>query len=565
MTPSATKKTKKTTAAPAPLDLPPFLKTRVLPHDEALKRTLRSGRSVMTGFATSEPHTFYAAAWDHIRRERLRNLQFVNGLVLTPHRLFVGSALKRKGLFHGVADGISVSLFAQWARALNQATRKVDSLAALITHYKRLQKRNIVFRCGFLSPALNGIIPDIPVSRMLYPEYIGRNTSRMGITDMQFVHFPDAAQTLCLDDAGASRTHLFPLVMTPPDADGFLSHGPCAAINPTLLEHVAEACDQDVLLYVNRNLPFTRGYNEAANTIHVDRLRRLAECGRLFVVEDEGPVAALPAGAFDKPLPTELAIAQHVVNHVESRPDRTRGRALQVGFGGTGVLAVRGLRQSSWTGRAYTEMLEPFMLELFESGKIAGSHFIESDGRRTMLDGRIVCTFAVGMQGGDFYGRLDRNPAIILAPSHRVVVPEAFHGGLGINNCLAIDFHGHVNTSARDLNHYSGVGGGACILRGLSRGGISYLCMKSTHTTPEGQVRSSIFPFMPRGTPVCYTGPDMMGGREGSESWLVTEHGIARLSGRSQSEFIAALVSVAHPRFREMLKRSAWKHYRVKV
>ncbi len=548
-----------------PRSLPRHLASRRMTNDEALKKTVRSGRSILAGFATSEPTTFYSSLWDHIRREKLQDIHVVNGLVLTPYKLFVGSALNRKGLFHGWADDHSMSPFAQWARTINQATRKFDSLASLIAHYKRLQKRRIVFRCGFLSPPVNGIIPDIPMSRMLYPDYIGRNTSRMGITDMLFVHFPDAFDAMAMDDRGNSKTDLFTLVMTPPDAKGDMSHGPCSAMNAPLLEHVLEACDQDVLLYVNPNLPFTRGYIDAPNTIHVDAFRKLSAAGRLFVVPDDAPVAALPAGAFDKPLPTELAIAQHVVNHIEANRDRTCGRALQVGFGGTGVLAVRALKESSWHGRGYTEMLEPYSLDLFESGKIAGSHFIEKDGRRTMLDGKMVCTFTVGMKGDDFCRRIDNNPAIIVAPSHRVVVPEAFYGGMGINNCLAIDFNGHVNTSARDRNHYSGVGGGATILRGLSKGGISYLCMKSTHTTPEGELRSSIFPFMPRGTPICYIGADMMGGRECSQSFLVTEHGVAQLSGRSQSEFIKALISVAHPRFREFLKRAAWREFRVKV
>jgi acyl-CoA hydrolase len=545
--------------------LPKVLNDCLLPNDEALKKTVRSGRSILAGFATSEPCTFYSTVWDHIRREKVQELNFVNGLVLTPYNLFVGSALKRKGLLHGVADELSVSLFAEWARTINQATRKFDSLASLIAHYKRLQKRKIVFRCGFLSPAMNGIVPDVPMSRVLYPEYIRRNTSRMGITDMVFVHFPDAADNMALDERGNSRTHVAVMVMTPPNANGEMSHGPCSAFNSTVLDHIVESCDQDLLLYVNAAYPFTRGYEDASNTIHVDRFKPLAKAGRLFVVEDDGPLPALPAGAFDKPLPTELTIAEHVVNHVEANKDRTHGRAVQVGFGGTGVLAVRKLKESSWTGRAYTEMLEPYMLDLFESGKIAGSHIIEKDGRRTQLDGRIVCTFTVGMKDSDFYRRIDNNPAVIVAPSSRVVVSEAFAGGMGINNCLAIDFNGHVNTSARDRNHYSGVGGGAAILRGLAKGGISYLCMKSTHTTPEGETRSSVFPFLPRGTPVAYTGPDMAGGREGAVSYLVTEHGIAQLSGRSQSEFIRAVISVAHPRFREVLKRAAWREYRVKV
>jgi acyl-CoA hydrolase len=545
--------------------MPQFFRDCIRTPEDALRRTVRSGTRILTGFATSEPVTFYTTVWDFIRKEKVRDVAFRNALVLTPYKLFLGSALKSKGLLPGVADGLSLSLLASWARAINAATRKVESLEALIRHYERLKRHKVTFTSGFMSPVLNAVIPDTPMTRLMHPEYIGRNTSRLGLCDMQFLHFVDAADAMGFDPEGAIRADTFVAVMTPPDAEGLMSHGPSAACNGEILERILDRRDADVLLYVNPNYPFTRGLPDAPNTTHVDRFRDLAAAGRLHVVLDDGPVPAIPASRFDKPQRSELAIAEHVVNHMEANAERTHGRSLQVGFGGTGVLAVRKLKDSSWHGRCYTEMLEPFMLDLFESGKIAGSHIVERDGRRTMLDGKIVCTFALGTQGGDFYRRIDDNPAIVLAPSSRVVIPEGFFYGIGINNALAIDFNGHVNTSARDRNHYSGVGGGAAIVRGLARGGISYLCMKSTHTTPEGELRSSIFPFMPKGTPVCYTGPDMCGGREGARSYLVTEHGIAEMSGRSQADLIRALISVADPQFRTFLKRAAWREYRVRV
>lgn len=548
-----------------PSKLPRFFQDCVVTPEEGLRKAVRSNTQILTGFATSEPVTFFTQVWDFMRKEKIHDVRIRSALVLTPYKLFLGSALKSRGLLPGVADGLSLSLLASWARAINAATRKVESLESLIRHYERLKRRNITFTSGFMSPVLNAVIPDTPVTRVMHPEYIGRNTSRLGLCDMQFLHFVDAADAMGFDPDGNVRGDTFVAVMTPPNAAGLMSHGPSAACNGEILEHILDRLDADVLLYVNANYPFTRGLPDAPNTMHVDRFKALAEAGRLHVVMDDGPVPAIPASRFDKPQRSELTIAEHVVNHIESTGERTRGRALQVGFGGTGVLAVRKLKESSWSGRCYTEMLEPFMLDLFESGKIAGSHIVERDGRRTMLDGRIVCTFALGTQGGDFYQRIDDNPAILLAPSSRVVIPEAFFYGMGINNALAIDFNGHVNTSARDKNHYSGVGGGAAIVRGLARGGISYLCMKSTHTTPEGELRSSIFPFMPKGTPVCYTGPDMCGGREGARSYLVTEHGIAELSGKSQAEMIRALVSVADPRFHTFLKRAAWREYRVRV
>jgi len=253
------------------------------------------------------------------------------------------------------------------------------------------------------------------------------------------------------------------------------------------------------------------------------------------------------------------------VSHIEANLRYTAGRALQVGIGTTGVVAIRALCDSKWRGRAYTEMLEPFTLSLLEKGCIEGSHFIEADGRRTMLDGKIVCTFSFGEQGSDFYRKIDRNNAIVMAPASRVVISEAFYGGLGVNNCLGIDFHGHVNSAGRDRNHHSGVGGGALIHRGLTRGGVAYMCLKSTHRSADGELRSSIFPFLPQGTPISHIGPDMMGGRDGGRVFLVTEHGVAQISGLNQWDFIKALISVADPAFRPWLKREAWKEFRVAV
>lgn len=103
------------------------------------------------------------------------------------------------------------------------------------------------------------------------------------------------------------------------------------------------------------------------------------------------------------------------------------------------------------------------------------------------------------------------------------------------------------------------------INRRLAKGGVAYLCCKSTHTSPKGELRSSIFPFLPSGTPVSLIGPDLMGTHAGAHVYLATEHGIAQINGRSQSHFIRALISVADPQFRGWLARRAWEEFRVSV
>ena len=559
---------------------PAFFKKCLRSNDDALKQYVRSDTTIASGFATNEPHGFYDRLWDFIEREDIHDLRIRQALFMAPHRLCLGDALQSRGMFADLAEteiskekflGLpiqqTVSILSNVARAANGITRKVEGLKRLTDHYRRLQERRITFASPFIGQATNIVIPSNAMTRLMCPEFVGRNTTRMGVTDMQSIHFPDAIDAMAYDPDGRPLIDTFVAITTPPNADGYMSHGPANAANGEAVARIAERTNVNLLLYINGRYPFTRGYTAPGtdNTIHVNDLAKLAEAGRLIVVEDDGKIPALPADSFANPSPDELKIAENAVNHIELNKHFTYGRAIQVGIGGTGVLVIRALKDSSWHGRSYTEMLEPFTLDLFDSGKIKGSHFIETDGRRTQLDGKLVCTFTIAEENSGFYERIDNNPAVVLAPASRVVIPAGFVGGLGVNNCLAVDFHGHVNSGGRFTNHHSGVGGGAVIHRGLLDGGVAYLCLKSTYRTQDGKLRSSITPFMERGTPISHIGPDLMGGRNGARAFLVTEHGIAQVSGRTQSEFIRALISIAAPEFRDWLAREAFEQFRVRV
>ena len=543
---------------------PDWFAACVMSHDEALKRTVKSGTTLASGFATSEPHTFYQKIWDHVQAEDLHDLNFRQGLFMAPHKLCVGAALSATGFFNGWSEWFEgYPTLSKTFKTLNDSTKKLDGLKKLINHYRELRERRITFTSPFIGPATNMIIPPNPVVRMFYPEFSERNTTTMGITDMQNIHFPDAVDSMAIDPDGNPLINLCVVVLTPPNEAGEMSNGPANGANTEIIEKILLHRNIDLLVYINAKYPFTRGYSFSPNCFHIDQFRELARAGRLFVVEDDGKIPSMPANALANPAPDELAIGANVANHIELNKRYTYGRAIQVGFGGTGVLAIKALKDSSWTGRSYTEMLEPFTLDLFDAGKIAGSHFVEIDGRRTQLDGKLVCTFTICEENSDFYSRLHNHPGVLISAASRVVIPEAFHYGLGINNCLGIDFQGHLNSGGRDHVHYSGVGGGATIMRGLSRGGIGYLCLKSTHTLPDGSSRSSVFPFLPRGTPISCIGPDLMGGREGARFFLVTEYGVAQLSGQSQHNLIKNIISVAHPDFRDELKKQAYEYFRV--
>jgi len=543
---------------------PKFFSDCITTHEEAMNKLVVSGVRLGSGFAVSEPYRFYHDLWDHIQREDLTDISIRQSMFMGPHRLCVGDALRAAGMFGGVAKN-APGFLKGVVRQADAATKKIDGLRKLIEHFRELEERRIHFVSPFMGPAENMVIPDNRLTRLLAPEYVGRNRSRMAFADMQIVHFPDGVAAMARDAQGNPLYDVLVLVMTPPNAEGYLSHGPGNGGNGAMLAMSLDDERVKILLYVNQTYPFTYGYNEASNHEHIDHFKSAARQGRLTVVLDDTPAPALPAGSMDHPSTDELAIAENVVNHMEVYREFTYGRAIQVGIGATGVLAIKKLLDSGWTGRSYTEMLEPFTYKLYEAGKIQGSHFIELDGRRTELDGKMVCTFTMGEQGSDFYQKLHENKNVIIAASRRVVIPEAFYGGLGINNILSLDFQGHVNSGGRDKNTYSGIGGAAMIIRGLAQGGVSYLCLKSTHRTPEGKLRSSIFPFLPTGTPISVIGPDIFGTRDNAATFLATEHGVAQINARTQGEYIRQIISVADPRFRDALKKAAWEELRVRV
>ncbi len=547
----------------ADYNYPKWFSDCMMTNEEAMQVVVKSGTGFASGFATSEPHTFYTHLWDFIQKHDIHDLRVLQALYMAPHPFCVGDALSSKGMFVDAAK--SKGLFGGIARKANQITQKLEGLKKLIGHYEEMKERRIKMVCPFIGAATNIVIPSNPITNMLYPEYVNRNTTRMGVTDMQSVHFSDAVDSMGYDPDRNPKVESFVCVMTPPNEEGELSHGPANGANGEIVDQILEFKNVNLLLYINKKYPFTKGYKDARNTIPIDDFKGLAEAGRLFVVEDDSKIPCLPAGSFDNPNPKEVTVAENVVNHIESHLEYTKGRAIQVGFGNTGVLAIRALKDSSWSGRSYTEMLETFTLDLWEAGKLSGSHFIMEDGTREQIDGKMVCTFSLGEEGSDFYDRLSNNDAMIVAAASRVVIPEGFHFGMGINNCLGIDFHGHVNSGSRGMNHHSGIGGAANIARGLLKGGLHYLCMKSTHTGLDGTKRSSIFPFFPTGTVISHIGPDLMGGRSGARVFLSTEYGIVQLSGCSQSEFVRRLISIAHPDFRDWLKDQAYRHLRIVV
>lgn len=526
--------------------LPAWAAAQVVDLDEALRRCVTTGTVLGFGLATSEPTSLLAAMWDHVVRHDVTDLEVRNGLYLAPHPLLVGDALDDVDLpLPGLrAGGLSLpDPLRGLVDAVSQRAEQAVRLRRLADHVDELERRSIRLRSAFLGPVLQRVVPDTAVTRALAPRLAGRNRVTAGTVDYQPVHFPDAAWALGRDpDTQQLELDVYAVTAAWPDEHGWCSFGMSNGVDGDAVDELLAADAGTLLVLLNRRQPRVPGAQDDPNGLLLDRLRPLADAGRLVLVVEDVPVPGVPTGAFGEPEGVGADIGRIVARHVVDHLEVTDGRALQVGIGETSVAAVRALSGSPWTGSVVTEMLDPVTFGLLEDGTAAGD---------------ALCTFAMGEQDSDFPQRLAASGRVRMLRASRFFAPDRFHGGLGINNVLGVDLVGHVNATGRGPVPHSGVGGLATIARGLALGGVSYLCLRSTYTDGDGEQRSTIVPTLEPGTPVALTPFDLMGTRSGARVFLATEHGVAPLHGRPAHELAAQLVSVAHPDHRDELGRAA--------
>jgi len=120
-------------------------------------------------------------------------------------------------------------------------------------------------------------------------------------------------------------------------------------------------------------------------------------------------------------------------------------------------------------------------------------------------------------------------------------------GMVAINSALAVDLTGQVCADSIGSKFYSGVGGQVDFIRGAARApeGRAILALPST---AKGGISRIVVELAP-GSGVTTTRNDVQ--------YVVTEHGIASLHGKTIRERVRALSLVAEPRFRDELLAGA--------
>jgi len=275
-----------------------------------------------------------------------------------------------------------------------------------------------------------------------------------------------------------------------------------------------------VVLEVNPNVPFANGNCH----VHVSQVAAL--------VESSDPVLEV---GLPKIGPVQQAIGKHVAELIED------GSTLQIGYGGIPDAVVMQLTDKRDLG-IHTEMLGDGILTLIEAGVV-------TNRRKNYLPGKTIATFALG--SNKLYRFMDRNPAVEIHPVNFTNDPAL--AGLNdnlvaINATLQIDLLGQCGSESLGHAPFSGTGGQSDFVRAAnrSRGGKAFIVLPST---AKGDTISRIVPSLSPGTHVSTSKNDI--------NYVVTEHGVAQLRGKSAKQRAQELIAIAHPDFRADLTEQA--------
>lgn len=313
--------------------------------------------------------------------------------------------------------------------------------------------------------------------------------------------------------------------VSPMDNFGYFNFGPNAS-------HMQDMCARakTIIVEVNENLPrCLGGWGEA---IHISQVS-------LIVEGENQPICELPGA---KATEVDEKVAELIVKEI---PD---GACLQLGIGGMpnavgSLIAKSDLKDLG----VHTEMYVDAFVDIAKAGKITGRH-------KSLDRGRQVYAFGAGTK--KLYDYLNDNPQCMSAPvdyTNDIRTIAALDNFISINNAVDIDLFGQVSSETSGTKHISGAGGQQDFVLGayLSRGGKSFICLSSTFTSRDGKVHSRIIPTLHEGSVVTDT--------RSNTQYVVTEYGMVNLKGLSTWERAEALISIAHPDFRQELIEQAEK------
>lgn len=304
--------------------------------------------------------------------------------------------------------------------------------------------------------------------------------------------------------------------VSPPDLHGYCSLG--VSVDITL---AAIQTAKKVIAQVNRQVPRTHG----DGIIHINQID--------IAIEVDQPIHT---SYILTPSETELKIGRYVAELVED------GATLQMGIGGIPNVVLNNLTNHKRLG-IHTEMFSDGILPLIENGVITGEE-------KTVKTGKLVTCFAIGSQ--KLYDFIDDNPIVHFkeaAYTNDTAIIRKNPKVTAINSAIEIDLTGQVCADTIGKYQFSGVGGQMDFMRGasLSEGGKAIIALPSI--TNKGF--SKIVPYLKEGAGVTTTRAHV--------HFIVTEYGVVDLFGKNLKQRAKALISIAHPSYREELEKTSFE------
>jgi 4-hydroxybutyrate CoA-transferase len=360
-----------------------------------------------------------------------------------------------------------------------------------------------------------------------YKGHIGHNTFFQGPVERKFYaqgninqysyHFGDTTWFT----ENSIKPDIYIADVSVPDEKGNMSLGPVGTFNG----YQAAKLAKKVIVQVNREVPYVYGAKEAfLNIADVD-----------YICEQDHKVPELPSIPLTD---MEKTIAHNIIPYIEN------GSTIQIGVGGLGNAVGFYLEHHKNLG-VHTEMFVDSMVHLAEIGVINGS-------KKTFHPGEITACFSIGSK--KLYDFINKNKNMkqyelsYINNENNIGKNDNF---VSINNAIMCDLTGQVCSESIGFQQFSATGGQLNFVRGarLSKGGKAFLTLESTAKLPDGTVISRILSALPPGEVITTPRSDV--------DYICTEYGAVNLRGKSIAQRVKAMISIAHPDFREKLEKEA--------
>ena len=305
--------------------------------------------------------------------------------------------------------------------------------------------------------------------------------------------------------------------LSPPDEHGFCSYGIETGLTKTPTESA-----KIIVAELNENMPRCLG----DSFIHVSRLD--------YIVPVDYPLLELPMseGGISE---VHAKIGEHIAELI---PD---GATMQMGIGAIPDAVLNFLRHKRDLG-IHTELFSDSVIDMVEAGVI-------TNARKTLNPGKITSGFMIGTKR--VYDWAHDNPLIELRRSEYINDPFVIaqnYRQVAINSAIEVDLTGQVCADSIGPKLYSGVGGQIDFIYGASRseGGVPIIALPSA---AKGGTISRIAPLLKHGAGVVTSRYHV--------HYVVTEHGVAYLYGKTIRQRAQAMINIAAPQFRDELRRAA--------